>query len=465
MPKILTKSQSVAMRLHAADVARELAYDDQDGYEFEERSRSELNSHKKALLRASNLNGEGVDAAKSDQEVRSRADAHEAFMSLIDAIDEELDERQRGNQDRADQERRAKMRPLRDTSAFSAISSPGDDGEYADEPTQVFALRSRQNYSDFVQDRNPNAQYRSLSVGSYLRAMVTGPQTDMERRALSEGTDSAGGYTVPEVLSARLIDRMRAASVLTRAGAQTVPLTSQKNYIATLNDDPKPGWRAELGPVKVSDMSFGRVEFEARSLAVLVKVSRELLEDSLNIESILPNVLATAMAQELDRVALFGSGNAPEPKGVANFTGLTPTSYAGGVLSGYAPLIRARTALRNINSDVSAYVMSPRDEGALAELVDVSGQPLNVPQAIASVPMLTTSKVPVNLGANADESMILAGEWSKLMIGIRSNIRIEIVKEAFAETLEYGFLAHLRADVACEQEAAFTKLSATKIAA
>ena len=47
-------------------------------------------------------------------------------------------------------------------------------------------------------------EYGDLSLGHYLRSMALGGQTDQERRALAEGTDSAGGYTVPTVLSASL---------------------------------------------------------------------------------------------------------------------------------------------------------------------------------------------------------------------------------------------------------------------
>lgn len=464
MPTVLPKSQATALRLHVADVIREIDYDDQAGYDLEQRSRAELNTHKKSILRAANLHASGVEKATDDAELRSRDDAHIALMALVDAIDEEIDQRQ---QSRGDDERRAKMRPLRDTRSFRTEDVPGrTDFETTDEPTETYALRSRQRFSDFVLERNPETEFRGLSVGRYLRAMVIGPTNDLERRALSEGSDSAGGYTVPDILSSRLIDRMRAASVVMQLGAQTVPLTTQKSYIARVNQDPKPAWREEGAPVAVSDASFDRVEFVAKSLAVIIKVSRELMEDSVNLDLALPQLIATCMAAELDRVALFGSGVNPEPKGVFNFTGLTPT---GGVsvapLSNYVPLVRAKTALRTVNSDVTGYVLSPRDEGKLAELVDGQGQPLAIPPAIARLPMLITNKVPTDLGANKNESVILAGDWSRLMVGIRTTIQVELLKEVFAGTLQYAFIAHLRADIACEQEAAFTKISGVKVAA
>ena len=53
-------------------------------------------------------------------------------------------------------------------------------------------------------------------------------------RALSEGTDSAGGFTVPEIVGSRFIDRVRDALVVQRAGAQIVPMTSDTLHLARL---------------------------------------------------------------------------------------------------------------------------------------------------------------------------------------------------------------------------------------
>ena len=48
----------------------------------------------------------------------------------------------------------------------------------------------------------------------------------------------------------------------------------------------------------------------------MVKCSRELLDDSLNIGTALPNIITAAMAAEMDRVALEGTGVAPQPTGL-----------------------------------------------------------------------------------------------------------------------------------------------------
>lgn len=443
----ISKPQAEAVRKHSAVTLRQLNITDPEGYDATKLSWRELGQHQDALVRAARVNADRLTDNLNETEVRSLEEAHNGLMAMLDDVEAAKHNR----------------RPITRDGGEGRGQDDGDEDERADAPREAFALRSDESFASRVAGTDARP-YRGLSAGSYLRAMVVGPKNDIERRALAEGSDSAGGYTVPDILSASLIDRMRAASVVMKAGAQTVPLFSDVSYIAKIASDPVPAWRAENATVSESDPTFSRVTFTARSLAVIVRVSRELLEDSLNIETALPNVLSTALAGELDRVALLGTGTAPEPRGVANFSGLTASGVAAGDLTNYTPLIKARTALRGANSDVTAYILSARDEGALAGMTDSTGQPINVPPAIVNVPRLATTKIPVNLGSGTDESIILAGDWSRLMIGVRSAIRVEILRERYADVHQYAFVAHLRADVAAEHEAAFTKITGVGLA-
>src|SRR4051794_21225602 len=81
---------------------------------------------------------------------------------------------------------------------------------------------------------------------------------EIERRALSEGTDSAGGCLTPEILSGRLIDRVRNAGRVFQAGATVVPLDSDTVNIARLVSGVTPSWKTEGSAVTVSDMVFDR---------------------------------------------------------------------------------------------------------------------------------------------------------------------------------------------------------------
>src|SRR5690606_27917462 len=81
---------------------------------------------------------------------------------------------------------------------------PGFHPYVLDETREVRALRDDESVRDYLEARGQldgAHEMRGVTFGRYIRAMVLGPQNDAERRALAEGTDSAGGYTVPAVLS------------------------------------------------------------------------------------------------------------------------------------------------------------------------------------------------------------------------------------------------------------------------
>ena len=335
-----------------------------------------------------------------------------------------------------------------------------DEGEVWDRgAAKPFGLAPEQRMLEWAAGRQLDP-YRGLSAGAYLRAMVVGAKTETERRALAEGTDSAGGFTVPAVVSAELIDNLRAASVAVRAGARTVPLTSATNTIAAVASDPTPAWRSENAAIAESDPTFRAVTFTPRSLAVLVKVSRELIEDSLNLETELPRLLSAALATELDRVALLGTGTAPQPRGIANTSGIGTAALSAG-LTAYAPILAGRTAVLTANAGpVTGIILHPRDEGTLAGLTDTTGQPLMAPAALNAVPMLTTTAIPVDGGSGSNESTIILGNFAHLILGIRTGLRVELLRETFAGNHQYGFVAHLRADVAVAHPGAFYTVTA-----
>lgn len=453
----LSTKQALALRKAAAPLLRKHGIDNPEDHSLHAMSWRGLNDFETDTKREARAVIDSMKDDASEAKIREAEEAHEGLMQIFDAITAEKDLRSSIGDRGPRQSSRNPMVPTPGDGVTGGIAGQGYEGEIGEAST---ALRSNQSVERWMAESRGSdlRDYRGLTTGSFLRAMIVGPSSDIEKRALAEGSDSAGGYTVPEILSARLIDRMRAASTVIRAGATTVPLGSDTNYVAKLLTDPSPAWRDENDAISESDPTFGRITLTPRSLGVIVKVSRELLEDSVNIGTALPNIIASAMAAELDRVALLGSGSAPEPKGVLNFSGLTANTFAGGALSSYAPLVKARTALRSANSDVNGFIMHPRDEGALAEAVDDNGQPLVMPPALAGIPMLTTTKIPVDGGAGDNESVIFAGDWSKLLIGIRHEIRIEVLRERYADTNQYAFVAVLRADVAAEHEAAFSIL-------
>jgi HK97 family phage major capsid protein len=159
-----------------------------------------------------------------------------------------------------------------------------------------------------------------LTLSRYVRGVVTGDWkgVDPEARAMAVGTGAAGGFLVPTPLSSRVIDKARNLAAVLRAGAQTVPMESNQLKIARVAGDPTAGWKSENAAATASDMTLEEVAFTSRTLMAFVKSSVELIEDSEpGIEDVIENALAQALALELDRAALRGSGTPPEPRASA----------------------------------------------------------------------------------------------------------------------------------------------------
>lgn len=301
-------------------------------------------------------------------------------------------------------------------------------------------------------------QREHISPGAMMRAMMYGSRNETEERALG-GSDSAGGITVPTHTLRQLIDMMRNQTQAINAGVQTVILNTDKTKIAKIESDPAPGWRAMNDNVKESDPTFSGVELNAHSLAVMVRVPRELLEDSINLDEALGLCLAGAMAQEFDRAIFFGEGGEKTPRGIANTTGILKHPLDG-PLTSYAPILTALQMLEESNSlSHTAAVMAPRSKYAFGGLLDTTGQPIRKPEIISALPLLSTNQFPVNEGAGTNESQIMAGDFSKVLMGIRSNLRVEILREKYADQMQYAFIAHLRGDVAVAQPKAICQIT------
>jgi HK97 family phage major capsid protein len=451
----LNNTMLAAVRKHAPTFTQNLRASGQDietlklhALEWRDLCRVERDA-KQASTRTIEKMTDGL-ANKSAVEIEA---AFDGLTAIAVAAASEKDARtacgDQSPRDRVDLSRRPAIEP----GSWPAVD--GGDDQDENRTAADWALTSEKRMTTHATAKRPDETYRGLSIGNFLKAAIAGASTDSERRALAEGTDSAGGYTVPTSLSAQLIDALRAASVVVQAGARTVPLDTNSVAVAKLLTDPVPAWRNENASVNESDPTFGQVLFEPKSLAVMTKISLELMQDSVNIATELPRILAAALALELDRVALLGSGSAPEPRGIANVSGIGTTAL-GGAFANYAPLLIARTGILTRNGGMpGAVIMNPRDEGALSGWTDSTGQPLNQPRALDGMKFLTTTSIPTNGGTGTDESTMFVGDFTKLLIGMRQDIRIEILRERYADSLQYALVAHLRADLAVEHAAAF----------
>lgn len=323
-------------------------------------------------------------------------------------------------------------------------------------------LTRDQRMTDWARDNGyVQRDQEQASFDKYLRGIVTGDWRGATlERTLSEGTLTAGGHLVPTPLASNIIDLARNAMRVAQAGATFVPMTAQTLKVPRLTGEGAPAWRNENAPITAGDLTFDAVTFTARSLDRLVIMSRELFEDSDPAAGdIIARSFAAQLALELDRVALRGSGTAPEPRGVLNTSGITTTTHGanGAAITNYDFHLDSLGTVRNSNYEPTAQIQAPRTETSLSKLKDSTGAYLAPPAALAAIPRLHTKQVPTNLtvGTSTDCSELYTGQWNMLGIGLRTGFTLEFLRERYADNGQVAFIAHLRADVQLFQPSAF----------
>ena len=109
-------------------------------------------------------------------------------------------------------------------------------------------------------------------------------------------------------------------------------------------------------------------------------------------------------------------------------------------------------------------VAAPRTARTINGLVDSTGQPLQQPPRLAGIPMLTTTSVPVTetQGTASNTSSILMGDWSSVVVGMRTQLQVSVLQERFADNGQVGFVLWLRADVALARPAAMARIVGIK---
>lgn len=286
-------------------------------------------------------------------------------------------------------------------------------------------LKAGDSFADQFKGQYPS-ELEGLNLGLLVRGVVTGEWNgaELERKAtLSTNLSSAGGFLVPEPLSNRVIDLARNKSYVVQAGAGTVPMTSSTLDIAKLLSDPTVSWYPENGTIAETDVTFGRASLKANKMACVVRISNELLEDAANVQTIVENAIASSIALELDRTAIVGTG-AGQPLGIVNATNINTVTSVG-TLADYDDFIDAVFAVRGYNFEPNAAMYSPTTGKKLAKMVTGLASDLTklVPPAdFANLQKYVTNQI--------GDTVAIVGQWDQYLIGLRSQIRIEISREA-----------------------------------
>jgi HK97 family phage major capsid protein len=125
----------------------------------------------------------------------------------------------------------------------------------------------------------------------------------------TEGTDSAGGYLVPDELSSAIIAVRNRAGV-SRQLCKVVGMSSDVMNIPKVTGGLTVDYPAEAAEITASDQTWGQVALAAVKRAVIAKTSNELLHDSvINVIDDLAVAIGNAFAVQEDNELINGDAS------------------------------------------------------------------------------------------------------------------------------------------------------------
>lgn len=91
-------------------------------------------------------------------------------------------------------------------------------------------------------------------------------------------------------------------------------------------------------------------------------------------------------------------------------------------------------------------------------------QPIMRPRALENMAYRPTNSIPSNLGDDEDESFILMGDFSDLVMGVRMEASVEALRlQSFAENLMLEFVGWTRLDFMVRRPASFVALNGVTV--
>ena len=164
-----------------------------------------------------------------------------------------------------------------------------------------------------------SAEYRK----AFWNAMRTRGNEGLDmsvKNALQIGTDSEGGYLVPDEFERTLVEALDEENVFRRL-ANVITTSSGDRKIPVVASKGTASWIDEEGTIPDSDDAFGQVSIGAYKLGTLIKVSEELLNDSVfNLEAYISREFARRIGNKEEDAFFTGDGSG-KPTGILAATG------------------------------------------------------------------------------------------------------------------------------------------------
>ena len=266
---------------------------------------------------------------------------------------------------------------------------------------------------------------------------------------LEEGVDANGGYLCPEEFERQIITGLDEFNVMRKLCKIITTENERKIPVAATHS--VANWTAENGAYTESDPTFNQKTIDAYKLTDLVKVSIELLDDSMfDLEDYIAKEFARAFGIAEETAFCVGTGSG-QPTGLFTANGADVGVTAAGATAITADeLISLVYALKSPYRKNAKFLMNDATVAAIRKLKDGNGNYLWQPALTAGQPdklmgyELYTSPYVPTLAAGA--YTVAFGDFGSYWIADRKGRTVQRLNELYSTNGQVGFVATERVD-------------------
>ena len=269
--------------------------------------------------------------------------------------------------------------------------------------------------------------------------------------ALQVGTDSEGGYLVPDEFEKTLIEALEEENIF-RKLATVIKTSSGDRKIPVVASKGSASWVDEEGLIPESDDSFGQVSIGAYKLGTLIKVSNELLNDSVfNLEAYISKEFGRRCGAK-EEEAFFNGNGTGKPTGILDATYGAITGVTTDAVDKITAdeIIDLFYSLKAPYRKRAVWVLNDSTVKAIRKLKDGNGNYLwqpalteGTPDTILGRPVYTSAYMP-SIAAGA--RTVIFGDLSYYWVADRQGRTFKKLSELYATTDQTGFMATQRVD-------------------
>ncbi len=332
--------------------------------------------------------------------------------------------------------------------------APKPKAEWRTTAGEAVQYRNAKNNLRFMERLEKKDQ--GLSMARAIRAMIVGDPAlaPAETRAMNTTGASAA---VPASVAAEIIDYAFERSSVMAAGATLLQMPTKDVTIARVTDPGALEVKAENIAFTGDVLAVDGVDLTSFTIGNVFTMSRELAQDAPNFEATVTRTISALLADAIDNFALNGAGTT-EP------LGLLATPHVGliddyGLLDGWGAILQAWAKVAGENHEVNTIMLNPP---SIARLDAISMSSLQErPEVLRNIPRYISNKLAADGGIGDDESTLVVGDFSKLIVGVRAGAQVEVSAVAEDAFAKHQIMVKItwRGDIAVEQPKAFCKVT------